>query len=200
MYCGSDERLLWLTFMPALLRDNTDTVRSLEYYPSPIGLLLLSFDGQCVTDISFTDKLLSAPPLYQKENLKKSEIFIETKNYLDLYFSGKIPPRIPPLRPACTDFVKTVLEITLTIPYGKTATYGEIARAVTAGSGLKKMAAQAVGHALAQNPIPIIIPCHRVIGVNGKLTGYTGGIERKRKLLALEAAQAGSLQPFDSTR
>ena len=108
-------------------------------------------------------------------------VFDETRRWLDLYFAGKNPDFIPPLAPQGTSFQQKVWDILLTIPYGKTVSYGDLARCIA-----PTMSAQAIGGAVGRNPIGIIIPCHRVIGADGSLTGYGGGQERKRWLLEFE--------------
>lgn len=113
-------------------------------------------------------------------------VFEETSRWLDIYFGGKEPDFTPPLSMSGTPFRKSVWKILLAIPYGKTVTYGEIAELVAVNSARGKMSAQAVGGAVGHNPISIIVPCHRVVGAGGNLTGYAGGIEKKVKLLALE--------------
>ena len=113
-------------------------------------------------------------------------ILDEAGRWLDLYFAGKIPDFMPKLSPQGTPFQKEVWGILRTIPYGKTMTYGEIAKIIAARRGVSQMSAQAVGGAVGHNPITIFIPCHRVMGADGKLTGYAGGIEKKRALLDLE--------------
>ena len=120
---------------------------------------------------------------FEERNLA---VFDQTKRWLDLYFSGREPGFTPALNPAGSAFRRAVWEILLKIPYGKTTTYGQIAREIAAARGLAKMSAQAVGGAVGHNEISIIIPCHRVIGAHGNLTGYAGGIDRKIKLLKLE--------------
>ena len=110
------------------------------------------------------------------------------RKWLDVYFSGKEPDFTPPLRMETTPFRKAVWEILLTIPFGQTMTYGEIADMIAGRTGLEKMSAQAVGGAVGHNAISLIIPCHRVVGSNGSLTGYAGGIEKKVKLLTMEKA------------
>ena len=116
-------------------------------------------------------------------------IFINTKSWLDKYFSGKQPKITEiPLAPRGTEFQKAVWEILCKIPYGQTTTYGKIAQQIAKQFGKEKMSAQAVDGAVGHNPISIIIPCHRVIGSNGNLTGYAGGIDKKTKLLKLEKA------------
>ena len=111
-----------------------------------------------------------------------------------MYFAGGAPDFAPPLHPAGTDFRRAVWEILLQIPYGRTMTYGEIARCVAEKRGLPSMSAQAVGGAVGHNPISLVIPCHRVVGTNGSLTGYAGGIDRKMKLLEMERAGAGACE------
>ena len=113
--------------------------------------------------------------------------------WLDIYFKGKAPDFTPPLCMETTSFRKAVWEIMLTIPYGKTMTYGEIADKIAKQKGLLKMSAQAVGGAVGHNSISLIIPCHRVFGSNGSLTGYAGGIDKKVQLLRLEKADMLSL-------
>mgnify|MGYP000926299127 FL=1 len=120
---------------------------------------------------------------FEEKNLA---VFDQTRRWLDLYFSGREPGFTPALNPLGSAFRRAVWEILLKIPYGKTTTYGQIAREIAAARGLAKMSAQAVGGAVGHNEISIIIPCHRVIGAHGNLTGYAGGIDRKIKLLQLE--------------
>lgn len=117
---------------------------------------------------------------FEEKNLA---VFDQTRRRLDLYFSGREPGFTPALNPVGSAFRRAVWEILLKIPYGKTTTYGQIAREIAAARGLAKMSAQAVGGAVGHNEISIIIPCHRVVGTHGSLTGYAGGIDRKMKLL-----------------
>ena len=105
---------------------------------------------------------------------------------MDIYFSGQKPDFLPKLHLIGTDFQREVWDILLEIPYGQTVTYSEIARKIADKRGLKTMSAQAVGGAVGHNRVSVIVPCHRVIGSNGSLTGYAGGIERKIKLLDIE--------------
>lgn len=127
---------------------------------------------------------------FEEKNLA---VFDQTRRWLDLYFSGREPGFTPALNPAGSAFRRAVWEILLKIPYGKTTTYGQIAREIAAARGLAKMSAQAVGGAVGHNEISIIIPCHRVIGAHGSLTGYAGGIDRKIKLLQLEGVDMRGL-------
>ena len=120
-------------------------------------------------------------------------VFEQTKRWLDSYFSGQIPDFLPPLSLKGTDFRMEVWEELLKIPYGKTVSYGEIAAAVARKRGLDRMSAQAVGGAVGHNPVAIIVPCHRVVGKDGSLTGYGGGLDKKTALLSLEKAEGVKL-------
>lgn len=144
-----------------------------ELYKSPLGLLTLVSDGNSLTELKFGE-------LKESSDNHDVPIFIETRRWLDLYFSGKKPDFMPPLKPQGTPFQQKVWRELLTIPYGQTTTYGAIAKRIGCHS------AQAVGQAIHHNPIAIIIPCHRVIGADGSLTGYASGLEIKRKLLQIE--------------
>ena len=115
---------------------------------------------------------------------------LRTREWLDLYFLGKAPDFMPPFSVSGTKFRKEVWELLLQIPYGQTTTYGELAKKLAARRNIARMSAQAVGSAVGHNPVSILIPCHRVIGSDGSLTGYAGGIEKKAALLALESEEA----------
>lgn len=117
---------------------------------------------------------------------QETEILTETIKWLDMYFSGEEPNFTPPLHPSGSSFRQAVWQILLQIPYGQTITYGEIARKIAETKNTSRMSAQAVGGAVGHNEISIIIPCHRVVGTNGSLTGYAGGIDKKISLLELE--------------
>ena len=121
-----------------------------------------------------------------KKNFSENKIFEETKKWLDIYFSDEEPKFTPEIKLKGTEFRKDVWEILLEIPYGKTITYKDISEKLIASGKYKKMSNQAVGGAVACNPISLIIPCHRVVGTSGSLTGYAGGLHRKMKLLKLE--------------
>ena len=155
---------------------------------SPLGGMILTSDGQFLTGLRFDPRKdpASSPPPEHGE--KKLPVFEETLRWLALYFSGRDPGFTPALKMQTTEFRKTVWQILLTIPYGQTATYGEIASEVALLKGLPRMSAQAVGGAVGHNDIALIIPCHRVIGADGSLTGYAGGLGRKKELLAMERA------------
>ena len=162
------------------------------HYDSPIGGITLASDGVALIGLWFEGQKHFAAMLGpQHRECNDLPVFAETKRWLDIYFCGKEPDFMPPLDPQGTSFRLKIWEILLTIPYGKTVTYGKIARRVAETlheTSLPKqhMSAQAVGGAVGHNPIAIIIPCHRVIGANGSLTGYAGGLERKKYLLKLE--------------
>lgn len=121
--------------------------------------------------------------------VSKLTVFEQTRNWLDIYFEGREPDFMPPLHLIGTDFRKEVWKILLQIPYGQTVTYGEIAEELAKSRGIRRMSAQAVGGAVGHNNISIIVPCHRVIGADGSLTGYAGGMEIKARLLWLEGVQ-----------
>lgn len=152
-------------------------------YDSPVGSLLLTCREEGLTGIWFDREL---PEQGKQEN---HPILQQTKLWLDAYFHGENPRMEIPLMPEGTDFQKQVWSILLRIPYGQTGTYGEIARELTAVMGKEKMSAQAVGQAVGRNPISILIPCHRCIGAKGQLTGYAGGMDRKKWLLRHEGQQ-----------
>ena len=162
-------------------------------YKSPLGDILLAADEIGLTGLWFEGQKYFANTLPDEHILREMEILAEAKKWLDVYFSGRAPDFLPPLRYDSTPFRKTVCEIMLTIPYGRTMTYGEIAAEIARQQGLEKMSAQAVGGAVGHNPISLMIPCHRVVGTNGSLTGYGGGIARKVKLLELERADMHGL-------
>ena len=157
-------------------------------YESPVGTIILTSDGEELTGLWFTTSRFIALREIKKEQLKDEfEIFKITKDWLNRYFRKEHPdPNDIPIKLEGTTFSKKVWEILKTIPYGKTVTYGEIARKIALENNLKKMSSQAVGHAIGYNPISIIIPCHRVIGANGNLTGYGGGLDVKIGLLKHE--------------
>lgn len=156
------------------------------HYDSPLGGILLAADEIGLTGLWFDGGKYFAATLPRTAREQETPILAEARRWLDIYFTGKEPDFLPPLHPEGSDFRQTVWQILLTIPYGKTMTYGEIARALAEKQGLPRMSAQAVGGAVGHNAISIFIPCHRVVGTSGSLTGYAGGIEKKVKLLELE--------------
>ena len=159
---------------------------SIQQYQSPLGGILLAADEVGLVGLWFEGQKYFANTLPVGHCAQTTPILAEAKRWLDIYFAGKEPEFLPPLAPEGSEFQKKVWKILLMIPYGKTMTYGEIGRKVAEMSGKKTMSAQAVGGAVGHNPISILIPCHRVVGTNGSLTGYAGGIEKKIGLLKLE--------------
>lgn len=157
-----------------------------SHYQSPLGPILLAADDIGLTGLWFEGQKYYALYLDQENEEKELPLFQDVKRWLDIYFSGKEPDFQVPLHFTGTDFQNEVWEILYSIPYGKTMTYGEIAKQIAANRGLPRMSAQAVGGAVGHNEISIIVPCHRVVGTNGSLTGYAGGIEKKVALLTLE--------------
>ena len=158
----------------------------INHYCSPIGNILLAADDMGLTGLWFEGQKYFALNLDKVHEERKLPVFEKAKQWLDVYFSGKEPDFTVPLHFTGTDFQNDVWEILCAIPYGQTMTYGEIAKKIAAKKGLPSMSAQAVGGAVGHNEISIIVPCHRVVGKNGSLTGYAGGIDKKIKLLQLE--------------
>lgn len=163
------------------------------FYESPIGRMLLAADGTGLTGLWFEGQKYFARCLDRESEEKELPVFAEAKRWLDIYFSGKEPDFTPPLHFIGTDFQKEVWEILCAIPYGQTMTYGAITDQLAKKRGLSRMSAQAVGGAVGHNNLSIIVPCHRVVGSDGSLTGYAGGIERKTFLLNLENAKISGI-------
>lgn len=157
-------------------------------YESPLGTITIACDETAILGLWFDGQKYFASTLPKEIEKKERPLLQKAKQWLDVYFSGQEPEFLPPLRYDSTPFRKSVCDIMLTIPYGKTMTYGEIAAMIAKEKGIPRMSAQAVGGAVGHNPISLMIPCHRVVGTNGSLTGYAGGIDRKVKLLELEKA------------
>lgn len=157
-----------------------------HYYNSPLGKILLASDGHALTGLWFEGQKYFAAKLDPDHEEKKLPVFARTAEWLAMYFDGENPAFMPPLTLKGTPFQKEVWEAMLAIPFGQTTTYAKIAAEIARRRGLASMSAQAVGSAVAHNPISLIIPCHRVVGSDGSLTGYAGGIEKKEWLLAME--------------
>lgn len=157
-------------------------------YDSPLGLLTFAADDENLIGLWIEGQKYHGATLLEEMIEKKDlPIFDATKNWLERYFAGKSPlPREIPLAPAGSAFRQDVWEMLLEIPYGNLTTYGEIGRKVAQKMNRESMSAQAIGGAVGHNPISIIIPCHRVVGRDGSLTGYAGGIDIKIKLLEIE--------------
>ena len=157
-------------------------------YSSPMGQIMLAATEDSLVGLWLEGQKYFlgtvTEPLTPNDDLP---VFTQTKNWLDRYFNGQKPviPELP-LAPIGGEFRQNVWKLLCAIPYGEVTTYGEIAKQMAALMGRGHMSSQAVGGAVAHNPISIIIPCHRVVGTNGSLTGYAGGVDKKQKLLALE--------------
>ena len=157
-----------------------------KHYMSPRGGIILAADDEGLIGLWFDGQKYFGTNLPKEYEEKETPFLFEAKRWLDIYFSKKKPDFTPPLHMTGSEFRLAVWKELLKIPYGKTVTYGEIAQALGAERGFKKMSAQAVGGAVGHNKISLIVPCHRVVGTNGSLTGYAGGIDKKIKLLELE--------------
>lgn len=170
----------------------TDTY--IQFYNSPLGRLAMRSDGSALIGLGLASQqaavATAAGTRPQEESLP---IFQETARWLETYFRGRAPSFTPKLKLSGSDFQKRVCEIMLTIPFGETVTYGEIAVQIARERGIPRMSAQAIGGAVGANPILIIVPCHRVIGADGNLTGYGAGMERKIQLLKLEKVDMSPL-------
>ena len=164
----------------------TYTTNCIYKYTSPIGSITMASNGAALTGLWFDGQKYFAQTLSGGYEEKLLPVFEDTIKWLDIYFSGAVPDFTPVMSVHSTPFRKAVWDILLTIPYGQTMTYGEIAEILAQQTGKKKMSAQAVGGAVGHNPVSIIIPCHRVVGADGSLTGYAGGLKRKQFLLDIE--------------
>lgn len=158
----------------------------IDHYTSALGNITLASDGECLIGLWFDDQKFFGSTLSNSFSEKSLSIFEEAKCWLDVYFKGEAPNFTPPLNLRGTAFRKLVWEILLGVAYGETLTYGEIAKDIVSENDLTAMSSQAVGGAVGRNPISLIIPCHRVVGADGALTGYAAGLERKQQLLKLE--------------
>lgn len=174
----------------------------ISHYLSPLGGITLASDGEALNGLWFDGQKHFGVILGGDCHEKDLPVFIQTRKWLDIYFSGREPDFTPPLRMDGTPFQKEVWKILLTIPYGKTTTYGEIAAKIGGRPGSearpgpgRHMSAQAVGGAVGRNPVSIIVPCHRVVGAGGSLTGYAAGLEKKQYLLSLEHAPSAPPAP-----
>ena len=158
-------------------------------YSSHLGKITLASDGEQLIGLWFDGQRYDRASLREDVVDEDRPVFRVTRHWLDVYFSGRNPGFRPPLQIAGSDFQRLVFCIMQTIPFGQTMTYGAIAREAAVRLGKDKMSAQAVGGAVAHNPISLLVPCHRVVGQNGSLTGYAGGLQCKEALLRLEHAE-----------
>ena len=156
------------------------------HYLSPLGGITLASDGERLTGLWFDGQKYFGSTLCGEREKKDLPVFEEAGRWLDLYFVGHEPAFTPSLSLRGTAFQRAVWEHLLRIPYGETTSYGSIAARLAKEQGRASISAQAVGNAVGHNPISVIVPCHRVLGADGSLTGYAGGIDKKAKLLKLE--------------
>ena len=162
-------------------------------YRSPLGEITMAADGDKLTGLWFDGQKYFADTLPKEHEEKDLPVFKQTGECLDCYFRGGNPDFTPLVLLNGSSFRMEVWEILKNIPRGQVMTYGEIAKMLAERRGLEKMSAQAVGGAVGHNPISIIVPCHRVVGSDGSLTGYAGGIEKKLALLSLEGVDVTGL-------
>ena len=161
-------------------------------FPSPLGTITIASDGTALTGLWLQGQKYGYAGMPVQCPWEELPVFAETKRWLEMYFQGEEPDFTPKLALSGTPFRMAVWEILLTIPYGKTMTYWQIAARIAEQKGMSRMSAQAVGGAVGHNPISIIVPCHRVVGTSGSLTGYAGGIDKKIALLTLEKVDMDS--------
>jgi len=164
-------------------------------YQSPLGKLTLASDGQNLVGLWITGQKYFGETLPEKAVERDDvPVFGKARDWLDRYFAGKKPDASElPLAPVGSAFRRSVWDILRSIPYGEVITYGEIAKKLAAKTGKPGVSAQAVGGAVGHNPVSIVVPCHRVVGANGSLTGYAAGIGKKVKLLELEGVDMSRL-------
>ena len=158
-----------------------------QQFRSPLGIITLASNENALLGLWFEGQKYFGDTLSKNHTQGQTQVLADTQTWLEIYFSGEIPPFTPALSLQTTPFRQSVWEILLTIPYGKVMTYKEIAEKLAAQRGIAKMSAQAVGGAVSHNSISLIIPCHRVIGSDKSLIDYAGGLERKEWLLELES-------------
>ncbi len=161
-------------------------MRYVSKYLSPLGPMMMASNGIELTGLWFNNQKYFPNVSSTDWTVQSLPLFDRVKEWLDIYFKGDIPDFLPPLYLEGTPFQTAIWHILLTIPYGEVVTYGDIAQKFARQNNLKRMSAQAVGGAVSHNPISIIVPCHRVVGQNGNLTGYAGGLPRKIELLKIE--------------
>lgn len=170
-------------------------------YPSPLGEMLIACDDEGLTGVWFYGQKHFGVNLSGDEKSSEDHpLLLLAAGWLDKYFSGENPGSVPPLHASGTDFQVGVWDIIRPIPYGKTTTYGDIAKELTVRRGGVRVSARAVGGAVSRNPISVIVPCHRVVSKNGRLAGYAGGLMRKKELLTIEGVTVGASEGDDHSR
>ena len=162
-------------------------VHYITHYASPLGDITLASDGEALTGLWFDGQAHFGAGLGETAESDAPPVFDQAKRWLDIYFGDGIPDFTPPLKPEGSPFRQKVWQALLAVPYGQTISYGGIAEVL----GLPARAARTVGGAVARNPISLIIPCHRVLGANERLTGYAGGLDKKSAVLRLERGETG---------
>ena len=155
-------------------------------YHSPLGNILLVADDTGLTHLDFENTFKPRPGDADAVSRPEHPILKQAEHWLDLYFAGQVPDFLPPLHLQGTSFQESVWHLLEKIPYGETTTYGALAKEIARQRDMKRMSAQAVGNAVGSNPVSVIVPCHRVIGSDGSLTVYGGGLPRKDYMLKLE--------------
>lgn len=168
----------------------------MHYYKklaSPLGEITLRSDGESLTGLWFADDKHYGAKDIDGEVLADLDVFMQAEAWLAEYFAGREPKVSVPLKLQGSEFQMQVWRLLQDIPYGRLVTYGDIAKKIAAQKGVARMSAQAVGGAVGHNPLCIIVPCHRVVGANGSLTGYGGGMWRKVRLLELEKVDMSKL-------
>ena len=161
------------------------------YYNSPLGVITLHADDEALLGVWLGDDRLE-DNVESIEDIEANKHINDTVCWLDEYFAGKAPDFVPTIKLQGSLFRKTVSQILLEIPYGELTTYGKIAHELEVRLGKERMSAQAVGGAVGSNEFSIIVPCHRVVGKDGKLTGYAGGLDKKVYLLRHEGVDFGA--------
>ena len=166
----------------------------LSHYESPLGAMTMTSDGEHLTGLWFDGQKYDRSTIDDDAALQPHlPVFTQTAQWLDTYFEGADPDFTPPIRVEGSDFKKMVTSIMLSIPFGSTSTYAQIAAEIARRTGRKQMSAQAVGGAVGRNPIILIVPCHRVLASDGSLRGYAGGVDRKERLLEMEGVNMPGL-------
>lgn len=160
---------------------------------SPLGEITLRSDGEALTGLWFADDKHYGAKDIAGAALADLDVFMQAEAWLAEYFAGRESKVSVPLKLQGSEFQMQVWRLLQDIPYGRLVTYGDIAKKIAAQKGVARMSAQAVGGAVGHNPLCIIVPCHRVVGANGSLTGYGGGMWRKVRLLELEKVAMSKL-------
>ena len=174
--------------------EKKEAMHYLSHYESPLGAMTMASDGEYLTGLWFDGQKYDRSTIDGDAVLKPYlPVFLRTTQWLDTYFEGADPGFTPPIRVEGSDFREMVTSIMLSIPFGTTSTYAQIAAEVARRTGREQMSAQAVGGAVGHNPITLIVPCHRVVATNGSLRGYAGGVDRKERLLEMEGVNMAGL-------